>query len=217
MISGPSSARRSGGVFVTGTDTGVGKSFVSACLVRAWGAAYFKPLQTGLADESGDSETIAGLVPGVHVIPPVYAFDAPLAPDEAAVREGRVIDPRRLVAPDWRGPLVVEGAGGVMVPVCPGVMMADVITRLALPVVLVARSGLGTINHTLLSLEALRTRGAHIAGVVMNGPPAPHNRRAIETHGAVRVLAEIPHVDDISADTVTTTARLIPALADVIG
>ncbi|MDQ2105429.1 dethiobiotin synthase [Azospirillum isscasi] len=201
------------GVFVTGTDTGVGKTLVSACLVRAWDAAYWKPLQTGLKDEPGDTPTVAGLaaLPAERVHPPAYALAEPLSPLAAADLEGVAIDPGALALPDTGRPLVVEGAGGLMVPVTGDVFIIDLIARFGLPVVLVARSTLGTINHTLLSLEALRARGLAVAGVVLNGPPNPGNRAAIERFGKVPVLAEIPTLSHIDAASVAEAAALIPS------
>lgn len=183
------------GVFVTGTDTGVGKTLVAACLARAWGARYWKPIQTGTASEPEDSATVAALagLDDGRVHPPGYRFAAPLAPLPAAEREGALIDLSALPLPPGDGrPLVVEGAGGLLVPVTGDALMTDLIARLGLPVLLVARSTLGTINHTLLSLEALRRRGIAVAGVVLNGPPDPGNRALIERFGRVRVVAEIP-------------------------
>lgn len=200
------------GVFVTGTDTGVGKTLVSAILAQAWQAHYWKPLQTGLADETGDSATVAqlaGLTPE-RMHPPGYALQAPLSPWAAAPLEAVRIDTATLALPQTPAPLVVEGAGGLMVPVDDDCMMIDLIARYGLPVVLVARSGLGTINHTLLSLQALAARGIPVLGVVMSGPPSASNRNAIERFGKVRVLAEIPWCASIDADTVARLARDFP-------
>lgn len=205
------------GVFVTGTDTGVGKTMISACLARAWDAAYWKPLQTGMKDEPGDTPTVATLaaLPSERVHTPAYALAEPLSPHAAAELEGVAIDPDALFLPDTDRPLVVEGAGGLMVPVTEDVFIIDLIARFGLPVVLVARSTLGTINHTLLSLEALRARGLAVAGVVLNGPPNPGNRAAIERFGKVRVLAEIPTLPRLDAETVAEAAALIPSFDSV--
>ncbi|WP_188261169.1 dethiobiotin synthase [Azospirillum tabaci] len=205
------------GVFVTGTDTGVGKTLVSACLARAWSAAYWKPLQTGLKDEAGDTPTVAALaaLPAERVHPPAYALAEPLSPHAAAELEGVAIDASALGLPDTDRPLVVEGAGGLLVPMTEDVFIVDLIARFGLPVVLVARSTLGTINHTLLSLEALRARGLAVAGVVLNGPPNPGNRAAIERFGKVRVLAEIPTLSRLDAETVAEAASLIPSFDSV--
>jgi dethiobiotin synthetase len=178
------------GVFVTGTDTGIGKTLVSAWLVAGWRAAYWKPIQTGaLADD--DSATVARLAPGHKIHPPAWRLLAPLSPHAAARREGLRIALSTLNAPETDTALVVEGAGGVLVPIGDDTLMIDLIARLGLPALVVARSGLGTVNHTLLTLEALRRRGLPIAGVAMNGPRDPENRAAIEERGRVTVLAEI--------------------------
>jgi malonyl-CoA O-methyltransferase len=196
------------GVFISGTDTGVGKTLVAACLVRAWAAAYWKPVQTGLAEEEGDSRVVArlaGLAAGEsgagRLFAPVHELAAPLAPEPAAAAEGRVIRLADFVLPKPPGsrPLVVEGAGGLLVPLCEGAMIIDLIARLGLPVVLVARSTLGTLNHTLLSLEALRARRLPVAGVVLNGPANPGNRATIERLGQVRILAELPPLNPVDA------------------
>jgi len=207
------------GVFVTGTDTGVGKTVAAACLVRAWHASYWKPVQSGTEDGDDDTATVVRLADLTHDrhARPVYALRASLSPHAAAALEGIAIDVDRLAAlPALPAPLVVEGAGGVLVPLTDRQLMIDLMARLALPAVLVARSGLGTINHTLLSLMALRSRGIAIAGVVLNGPPNPGNRAAIESYGAVRVIAELPPTDPLDAAAVTRLAALLPPLARLL-
>ncbi|KAA8389477.1 dethiobiotin synthase [Acetobacter tropicalis] len=209
------------GVFITGTDTGVGKTFVSACLVKAWEALYWKPLQSGLAEEAGDTPTILSLTHCApeDCLPPAGAFQAPLSPEAAARAEGVTIDPASLALrmQEPERPMVVEGAGGLMVPATETLMMCDLAAQWGLPVVLVARSGLGTLNHTLLSLEALRQRGIAMAGVVLNGPLNPANRETITEKGKVRILAEIPFQADVSAQSVEGIAQTLPSWADVRG
>ncbi|MFT8432281.1 dethiobiotin synthase [Acetobacter orientalis] len=202
------------GVFVTGTDTGVGKTFVSACLVKAWNALYWKPLQSGLAEEEGDTATVAhlaGCAP-TDITPPVGAFQAPLSPEAAAQAEGQCINVQQLKLPSKEPmrPLVVEGAGGLMVPVAEQVMMIDLVVAWGLPVVLVARSGLGTLNHTLLSVEALKQRGVALMGVILNGPRNPGNKQAIEHKGGVRILAEIAHQPYVTPDAVQAVTDTLP-------
>lgn len=202
------------GVFVTGTDTGIGKTLVSAILCRAWNATYWKPLQTGLADEEGDTPTVrdlAGLSPA-RIIPPAYAFQAPLAPLAAGDLENVTVNPGRLVLPQVQGPLVVEGAGGLMVPVREDMMLVDLIESLGLPVVLVTRSGLGTINHTLLSLEALRRRDIPVLGVVPVGPPNLGNERDIARFGKIRILFRVPQLDAVTETSVSELACNVPLL-----
>ena len=212
-------ADRPRGVFVTGTDTDIGKTLVSACLVKAWQAAYWKPLQTGLAEVAGDSETVMRLarIGPERVVPPCYALQAPLSPQAAAALEDVVIDVACLRLPSIvERKLVIEGAGGLLVPVSETAMMIDLIGHFGLPVVLVARGTLGTINHTLLSLEALRSRALAVAGIVLSGPVLPGNSETIARRGDVRILAELPWVESPDTAAVARLARLIPPLEDIV-
>lgn len=197
--------------FVTGTDTGVGKTLVSALLCRAWNAAYWKPLQTGAADGDDDTRTVADLagLPPQRTFAPARVYQAPASPEWAATLEQTRVGVAEVLAcrPKVTGPLVVEGAGGVLVPVNECETMLDLMRGLAAPVIVVARSGLGTVNHTLLTLEALRARGLTVHGVVLSGPPALHNRAAIERHGGVRVLAEVPPLGEVTAARAAQAAR----------
>jgi dethiobiotin synthetase len=136
--------------------------------------------------------------PPDRILPEAYLLPEPIAPHEAARRAGIAIDMEKLVPPPCDRPLVVEGAGGLMVPLNDTALVIDLATELHLPIILVARSTLGTINHTLLSLEATRRRGLTLAGVVVNGPETPHNRAAIERYGQVEVIAEIPWLDQLT-------------------
>ncbi len=205
------------GVFVTGTDTGVGKTVAAACLARAWRAGYWKPVQTGLATADDDTTTVVALagVPAEHVYAPAYALRAPLSPHAAAELEGVTITMDAIALPQTAHPLVVEGAGGLFVPLNDRDFMIDLMARLALPILLVARSTLGTINHTLLSLAALRSRVLPIAGVILNGPPNAGNRAAIERFGQVRILAELPRVDPLDSVAVEHLSALIPPLPEI--
>ncbi len=190
------------GFFVTGTDTDVGKTVVSAWLVARLGACYWKPVQAGNHPET-DSAIVRRLsdVSPDRILPEAYVLPEPIAPHEAARRAGVTIDMTKLVPPPCDRPLVIEGAGGLMVPLTDRAFVIDLAREVDLPVVLVTRSTLGTINHTLLSLEAIRRRGLHLAGVVVNGPETPHNRAAIERYGQVEIIAEIPWLDQMTAAT----------------
>ena len=189
------------GFFVTGTDTDVGKTLVSAWLLTHLDGAYWKPIQAG-TEPTTDSATVQQLaeLPVGHVLPEAYLLPEPMAPHEAARRAGIALDMDKLRLPPHDGLVVVEGAGGLMVPIDDGAYMIDLADELGLPVILVARSTLGTINHTLLSLEAIRRRGLPLAGVVISGPETPHNRAAIERYGQVQVIAEIPYVETVSRE-----------------
>ena len=190
------------GFFVTGTDTDVGKTVVSAWLLAHLDACYWKPVQAGAEPET-DFATVRRLaeVSADRILPEAYLLSEPIAPHEAAQRTGIAIDMAKLVPPPCDRPLVVEGAGGLMVPLTDEAYVVDLATELHLPLILVARSTIGTINHTLLSLEAIRRRGLPLAGVVINGPETPHNRAAIERYGQVEVIAEIPWLETVNLST----------------
>ncbi|MGB6241672.1 MAG: dethiobiotin synthase [Castellaniella sp.] len=206
------------GAFVTGTDTDVGKTLVSAILVKAWQADYWKPYQTGVADACSDTDTVAALLgPGGHTLhPPACILQAPLAPWAAARLEGVALNAADLRLPRTQAPLVVEGAGGLYVPIDERHMMLDLAARLGLPLVLVTRSTLGTINHTLLSLQALAARQLPVMGVIMNGPLSPGNRKALEHFGHTRILAEIPPLPRVDAAAIARMAAGIPPLASIL-
>jgi dethiobiotin synthetase len=187
-------------LIVGGTDTDVGKTVVSALLVQGLGARYWKPVQSGLADGS-DSQWVQAMLglPPARQLKESYRLQAPVSPHWAAEQEQVVIDPQRLVLPAGDGPLVVETAGGLMTPLGRDWLQIDQIRRWGLPLVLVARSGLGTLNHTLLSLEALRQRSIPVLGLVLNGPLHPDNPRTLEDLGGVPVLAQLPRLEPLNA------------------
>ncbi|MEA5411378.1 dethiobiotin synthase [Synechococcus sp. BA-120 BA3] len=186
---------------VCGTDTDVGKTVVSALLVQGLGAHYWKPVQSGLED-GGDSGRVQRLLnlPAERLWPEAYRLTAPVSPHWAAERDGLSIDPARLALPAWDGPLVVETAGGLLVPLRRDWLQIDQIAAWGLPVLLVARSGLGTLNHTLLSLEALERRSIPVLGLVLNGDPHPDNPRTLAALGGVPVLAELPPLDPLDRE-----------------
>ncbi len=186
---------------VCGTDTDVGKTVVSALLVQGLGAHYWKPVQSGLegGGDTGRVQQLLGLPPE-RVWPEAYRLTAPVSPHWAAERDGLSIDPARLALPAWDGPLVVETAGGLLVPLGRHWLQIEQIAVWGLPVLLVARSGLGTLNHTLLSLEALERRSIPVLGLVLNGDPHPDNPRTLAALGGVPVLAELPPLDPLDRE-----------------
>jgi len=186
-------------IVVTGTDTGIGKTVFSAALASALGATYWKPIQSGL-DDGADADSVAAL--GVSdVLPEAYRLTQPLSPHRSAELDGVAIDPARLAPPVVDGALVIEGAGGVLVPVTRELLYADLFARWALPVVLVARTGLGTINHALLSIEALRARGVPILGVAFVGQANEDNEATICQIGKAKRLGRLPMIDPLDAGT----------------
>ncbi|MCC6473815.1 MAG: ATP-dependent dethiobiotin synthetase BioD [Burkholderiales bacterium] len=178
---------------VAGTDTGVGKTVFAAGLARLLNAAYFKPVQAGLDGET-DTETVRRLtrLPQRHFLPCAYRLRMPASPHIAARAEGVEIDAARLAPPADVAPLVVELAGGLMVPLTSERLFIDLLAGWGLPVILCARTGLGTINHSLLSLEALRRRSIPVQGIAFIGESNPGVEHAIERLGAVRRLGCLP-------------------------
>jgi dethiobiotin synthase len=192
--------------FVTGTDTGVGKTVLSALLCAALDASYWKPIQTG-TDVDSDSRTVgllAGLTPD-KIVPEAYQFAPAISPHLAARQAGMRIELARIKLPAGLGdaPIIVEGAGGVLVPVNERDLMVDMMRHLRLPALLAARSSLGTINHTMLSLAALRNARVAVAGVVMIGAPNAENRAAIEEYGKARIVGEIPWMAELNRGVLT--------------
>lgn len=185
---------------VTGTDTGVGKTVFAAALAGYLNGRYWKPVQAGL-DEESDSVAVARLSGGrARVLPEAYRLTTPCSPHEAARRDGVLIDPAALTLPAGDEPLVVEGAGGVLVPFSDDLLAADLFARWGLPVIVVARTALGTINHTLLSLEALRSRGLQVHGVAFSGEGNPASEAAIVRIGEVTHLGRLPLIEPLDAD-----------------
>ncbi|MDE3109362.1 MAG: dethiobiotin synthase [Acidobacteriota bacterium] len=181
--------------FVTGTDTGIGKTVVSALLCAALDAIYWKPIQTGSRDGT-DRRTVMRLaeLPRSRTRPESYIFAPPVSPHLAARLAGAQIELRKIKLPEVspQQNLIAEGAGGVLVPINHTQLMTDVIRHLGLPVLLASRTSLGTINHTLLSLAALRDARIDVRGVILVGRANPENRRAIEHYGQIAVVGWLP-------------------------
>lgn len=185
-------------VFITGTDTNIGKTLVSAWLCLQTGSDYFKPIQTGCI-EGTDSAFVEGIIKN-RVHPENYLYKAPESPHIAAQAENSDIDITNIKLPPVPR-LVVEGAGGLMVPLNKEHLMIDLAQSLGLPVLLVASTKLGTLNHTLLSLEALHARKIPVAGIILNGPGNPRLKETLEHFGQSRVLAEIPLLNTVNTNT----------------
>ena len=184
-------------VFITGTDTDIGKTLVCSWLCAHTGFDYFKPIQTGVS-EGRDSDTVARDA-GVLTHPEAYRYQAPVSPHWAAALEGETIELANIHLPR-SDKLVIEGAGGVMVPLNDRELMLDLIVQLQVPVIVVASSRLGTINHSLLSLQALRARGVEVLGVIVSGAPQPVSCAAIEQFGGYPILATLPWLSHVSRD-----------------
>jgi dethiobiotin synthetase len=184
---------------VTGTDTGIGKTVFSAALTNALGGYYWKPVQAGL-DEETDSQTVMrlGAVPASRVLPEAYRLKTPASPHLAARLDRISIDPERLTPPETDAPLVIEGAGGLLVPLNDRLLFANMFARWQIPVILCTRTALGTINHTLLSLEALRNRHIPVFGIVFIGDENVETQRIIVEFGGVRSLGRLPQLPAVT-------------------
>jgi dethiobiotin synthetase len=185
---------------VTGTDTGVGKTVFAAALAGALGASYWKPVQAGLEGET-DSQTVARLsgAPRGRILSEAWRLTTPASPHDAAARDGVVIDVAALDPPAVEGPLVIEGAGGLLVPLTPDVLTIEIFQRWGLPVILCARTALGAINHALLSLEALKARRIAVLGVAFVGEDAPESIAAVARFSGAKVLGRLPFLSDLTA------------------
>ena len=189
------------GFFITGTDTNVGKTVLSALLCAALDGYYWKPIQTGAREGADRQQVLAwsGIKPE-HAFPEAYLFDEPVSPHLAAQRSGATICLDKIVMPATNGnhPLIVEGAGGALVPINENEYMIDVMRHIGLPVIVATRTTLGTINHTLLTLEELRSAQLTVHGVVMMGEANHDNQLAIEHYGRVRVIGIVPQLSEIN-------------------
>lgn len=185
---------------VTGTDTGIGKTIFSAALAGATGTPYWKPIQSGLEEET-DSETVARLA-AVPIRPEAYRLVTPASPHRAAEIDGVTIDPDALTPPP--GDLIVEGAGGALVPVTRSLLYADLFARWQIPVIVCARTALGTINHSLLTIEALRARGVPIHGLAFLGDAVEDSEAIIAELSGIRRLGRLPIVDPLTPENLRT-------------
>jgi dethiobiotin synthetase len=192
-------------IVVTATDTDVGKTVFSAGLVRALDGYYWKPVQAGLADGT-DSDTLRRLsgLPADRILPEAYRLETPASPHHAAAIDNVVIDPSLLAPPPCDRRLVIEGAGGLLVPLAGGLLFADIFANWRFETVVVARTALGTINHSLLTIEALRARDIPILGIAFVGDPQEESERTIAAIGGVRRLGRLPHLDPLDADTLAS-------------
>ncbi|CAN1723771.1 ATP-dependent dethiobiotin synthetase BioD [Hyphomicrobium sp. 1Nfss2.1] len=203
-------------IVVTGTDTDVGKTVFAAALVAALSGYYWKPVQAGRAPEA-DAETVRRLagLSDERILSSVYDLTTPASPHLAAERDGIEIDLARLrTLPRVDAPLIIEGAGGLMVPLTRQHLQVDLFAAWSLPVVLVASTRLGTINHSLLSVEALRRRGIPLLGIVFTGEENADTERTIPAMAGARRLGRLPHLDPLDAATLRSAFAVNFDIAD---
>jgi dethiobiotin synthase len=178
------------GFFVTATDTNVGKTYCSALLMQTLNASYFKPIQAGDLDTGGDTALVKKLskMSENYFFDPVYNLIYPLSPHEAAEKQGLKIDIKNVNIPKHDKMIIVEGAGGVLVPINDTHFMIDIIEKFALPVILIVRSELGTLNHSLLTIQALKNRHIPIKAIIMNGRFMPNNALSLQKFSGIEAL-----------------------------
>ena len=187
-------------IIICGTDTDVGKMIVSSFFVQGLKGIYWKPIQSG-TEEGTDTKTVCNLLnlePNRY-ISERYKFKAPVSPHWAAEQESGFIEPSNLKLPDLDELIIIETAGGLMVPLNRDWLQIDQLKVWGAPIILVARTGLGTLNHTLLSLEALRHRNLVVLGIVLNGAPHKDNPKTLEQFGDTKILACLPIFEEVNA------------------
>jgi dethiobiotin synthetase len=205
-------------IIVAGTDTDIGKTVFSAALVQALDGYYWKPVQSGLAGET-DSQTVArlsGLAPS-RILPEAYRLNTPASPHYSAERDGIEIDVERLRPQDYPTPLVIELAGGLHVPLTRRLLQIDLLADWKLPVILCSSTRLGTINHSLLSIEALKRRAIPVLGIAFIGDEVVDSERTITAFGRVRRLGRLPRLPLLDSTTVRRAFAENFSVPDLLG
>ncbi len=205
------------GLVITGIGTDVGKTVVSAIVAQALGMDYWKPVQAGDLDNS-DTMKVARLTDGVNCLAERYRLTVPASPHQAAKHDELTISPNDFQVPSFDRPLLIEGAGGVMVPFNDqGFVFADLLQYWKFPVIVVSRHYLGSINHTLLTLEVLKSRKIDVAGIVFVGDENSATESIIHMKTGVRFLARIPIADEVNQHFIKEQAqRIAPHLNGIV-
>lgn len=196
-------------IFVTGIGTDVGKTVASAVLVEAMQADYWKPVQTG-ADFGTDTEQVKRLISNTRSVlhPEAYKFSASIAPYAAALEENRTIDVNTIKLPVTDNNIIIEGAGGLLVPITKDYFMIDLIESLAVEVVLVVQNYLGSINHTLLSSEYLKSRNVKVMGIIVTGTENAASEEIILKRSGLPLLGKVKRETSINADVIKKYADI---------
>lgn len=195
-------------IFVTGIGTDVGKTVVAAIVAQKWSAYYWKPVQAGDLDNTDSDKVRLWCDENVRILPEKHRLQTPMSPHAAAELDGIDIQLTDFEAPIVEGSLVIEGAGGLLVPVNKnGLTLADVVQIYRWPVLLVSRHYLGSINHTLLSIEVLKRRNIPILGIVFVGDENPTSESIIEKIGEVPIWGQIPWTQEVNADFIREQAK----------
>lgn len=196
--------------FVTGIGTGIGKTIVSAVLVEKLKSDYWKPIQSGDLDNS-DSLSVKSLISNKlsKIHPESYRLSQPFSPHKSAAIDGITIDPENIVSPETNNTLIIEGAGGLMVPLNDKFLMIDLIKKLSVPVILISQNYLGSINHTLLSIYALKQYGISIKGIIFNGIEDIYSKEFILDYSGIDLLGHIPYFDKADKKTIVDAGNYI--------
>lgn len=196
--------------FITGIGTDIGKTIVSAVLTEKLNADYWKPIQSGDLENS-DSMKVARLVSNTQttIHREAYRLSQPFSPHKSAHLDGITIDINSIKLPNSFNQLIIEGAGGLMVPINNKQFVLDLISHFQAEVILVAKHYLGSINHTLLSIELLKNRNIPIKGLVINGDPEPYSEEAIFSHSELRLIGRIPYIENLSPDIITSFGNFL--------
>jgi dethiobiotin synthetase len=195
-------------IFVSGIGTGIGKTLISAILTERLKADYWKPVQAGNLDDT-DTDLVKKLVSNTQSVfhPETFRLAAPMSPHAAAEIDGVEIKLNDFKMPETKNNIVIEGAGGLLVPLSKELFVIDLIARLNAEVVLVSQNYLGSINHTLLSAEALKARNINVTGVIFNGETYPQGEQIILQRTGLRCLARVPQMNDISRESIKLFAE----------
>lgn len=189
--------------FITGIGTGIGKTIVSAVLVEKLNADYWKPIQSGDLDNSDSAfvkKLISNKVSKFH--PEAYRLSQPFSPHKSAAVDRITIEPERIVTPNTSNSLIIEGAGGLMVPLNDRFLMIDLIKKTGAPVILVSQNYLGSINHTLLSIQVLKQYRIPVKGIIFNGIKDIYSKDFILNYTGITLLGHIPQYNTINKKSI---------------
>jgi len=192
--------------FVTGIGTDIGKTVVSAVLCRRLNAAYYKPIQAGNL-ENLESDFIKNLVPGITIFETKYKLNNPLSPHLAAKLDNVRIDIENITLPNFKESLIVEGAGGILVPLNDEYTILDLIKKLKLPVIVIVKHYLGSINHSLLTCEVLKQSGVEIAGIIFNGESNEESEKIILKRTQIPCIGRIPELEKLNQEAIEEASK----------
>lgn len=197
-------------IFVTGIGTGIGKTLIAALITEKLKADYWKPVQSGNLDDT-DTDLVKRLVSNTQSVfhPETFRLTAPMSPHAAAEIDGVEIRLEDFKIPETTNNLVIEGAGGLLVPLSNELLIIDLIKHINAEVVLVSQNYLGSINHTLLSAEALKSRNINVTGIVFNGETYPQGEQIILQRTGLRCLARVPQMNDISRESIKQLVEVL--------